>query len=458
MSKIKRLKENYEYIVIGTGPGGGTVARELALAGKKVLMIEAGAWHKHGLGSLLGLRILKGYLLFSRSREGVIVARGITVGGSSMVYNGNVFDPPDFLYDAMGIDFRQEVEEMKTEIGVKTLPDSFFLHARGGNMVRNAAEKMGITFKAQEKFINPDKCEVGCDWCMMGCPRNAKWTTRNYVQEAIEHGADLLLSAPVNSIVINRHGRAEGVRLRNREVIYGDKIILSAGGIGTPQILLKTGMKNVGGRFFMDPMNVITGYADDARGGAWREMTFTHATEDFEHSDGFIIGNVGASYALLTNFSRIKSFSKNALKMLPLIRRGNGLFVKLADNPNGQVFKNGKFTKPLDEDDKRRMKKGTDISREILVKAGIKPSTITVAELIGGHPGGTASMGEVVNQNFETEFDNLYICDGSVLPLSPGAPPSLAILAYSRYFSKLLLGRVTGEERQVRQGAHRVTS
>ena len=41
MSKTKGLKDSYEYIVIGTGPGGGTVARELALGGKKVLMIGA---------------------------------------------------------------------------------------------------------------------------------------------------------------------------------------------------------------------------------------------------------------------------------------------------------------------------------------------------------------------------------------------------------------------------------
>jgi choline dehydrogenase-like flavoprotein len=452
MSKSKGLKENYEYIVIGTGPGGGTVARDLALAGKSVLMIEAGAWHRRGLGSLLGVRILKGYLMLSRSREGVIVARGMTVGGSSMVYNGNVFDPPDFLYEEMGLDFRAEVDEIKIEIGVKTLPEKFFVNARGGLRGREAAAKMGITFKAQEKFIDPEKCSVGCDWCMMGCPKNAKWTTRTYVEEALDHGADLIVSAPVDRIVFDARGRAVAVRLKNGEQIHADRIVLSAGGIGTPEILLRSGMKNVGESFFMDPMNVITGYADDESGGAWREMTFTHASDDFEHSDGFLIGNVGGSYSLLSNFSRIKTMRKNALKMLPLMKRGIGLFVKLGDNPNGQVFRNGRFSKPMDGDDLRRMNKGTEICRDILVRAGVRPSTIAVAEMIGGHPGGTAAMGLIVDRTFQTEHDNLYVCDGSVLPVSPGAPPSLAILAYSRLCARMLLGRVRAEDRMVRKG------
>ncbi len=450
MGRTKKLKENYEYIVIGTGPGGGTVARELALAGKSTLMLEAGAWHKHALGSLLGIRILKNYLMFSRSREGVIVARGMTVGGSSMVYNGNVFDPPEFLYEKMGLDFRKEVTELKKEIGVKTLPERFFEKASGGKKVREAAAKMGITFRAQEKFIDPDECLVGCDWCMMGCPRNAKWTTRVFVEEAMEKGADLLISSPVDRIIFDKKGKAIGVKMKNGKVFNADKIVLSAGGIGTPAILLRSGMKNVGESFFMDPMNVVTGYAPDSSGGAWREMTFSHATEDFEHSDGFIIGNVGGSYSLLSNFSRIKTMRKNALKMLPLMKRGIGLFVKLGDNPNGNVFKNGKFTKPLDSDDIRRMNKGTEISKEILIKAGIKPSSIAVAEMIGGHPGGTAAMGLIVDRNFRTEHENLYVCDGSVLPVSPGAPPSLAIMAFSKLCGKMLAGKVRAEERMVK--------
>jgi len=447
MQEELKYDKNYEYIVVGTGPGGGTVARGLAEAGKSVLMIEAGAWHERALGFPFGLRILKGLVIFSRSKEGVIGARGITVGGSSMVYNGNVFDPPEFLYKKMGIDFSQEVGELRKEIDIYTLPERFFENARGGSRVREAAYKMGIDFRIQDKFINPDKCKIGCDWCMIGCPHGAKWTTREYVKKALIDGASLLLSTSADRVVFNKTGKAIGVMLKNKKVVYGDKIIIAAGGVGTPEILLKSGMKNVGKRFFMDPMNVITGYADDVNGGAWKEMTFSHATVDFEHSDGFIIGNVGAAYAYFVNFPRLNMLRKNLLKSLPLVRRGIGLFVKLADNPNGEVFPNGTYSKPLDDDDMKRMKKGTDISKELLIKAGIKPSTIAVAQSIGGHPGGTVAMGKLVDIHFQTEHENLYVCDASVIPVSPGAPPSLAILAFSRLFAKMLLGKVKAEDR-----------
>ena len=35
-----------DVVVVGSGPGGATVARELSRKGKKVIICEAGAYHK----------------------------------------------------------------------------------------------------------------------------------------------------------------------------------------------------------------------------------------------------------------------------------------------------------------------------------------------------------------------------------------------------------------------------
>ena len=42
----KRL--NAKTVVVGSGPGGATVARELALRGQDVLILERGAYHRDG--------------------------------------------------------------------------------------------------------------------------------------------------------------------------------------------------------------------------------------------------------------------------------------------------------------------------------------------------------------------------------------------------------------------------
>lgn len=436
----------YDYIIVGTGPGGAPVARTLARAGKKVLMVERGPRHEHALGFPFGPRIMHGMGFFCRSKEGVYVARGITVGGSSLIYNSNVFSPPERVYRQMGLDFSREVAELKNEIGVKTLPERFFEHATGGNRVREAAHKMGLHFEPQEKFINPEKCVVGCDWCMLGCPHGAKWNTRVFVDQAVKSGARLMVSSPVDKVLIEK-GRAAGVRLKNGKTIRGEKVIVSAGGVGTPAILKRSGLKGVGGKFYMDPMNIIVGYADNLEGGAFGEMSFTHAIESFAQSEGFIIGNISAEAVGMTALMRANIMRHN-IPRLPKLRRGIGLFVKLADDHMGSIAENEAISKPFTDNDNRRMKRATDLSVEILAKAGVNLREIAVAPSIGGHPGGTAAMGEAVGRDFSTEIENLFVCDGSVIPSSPGVPPSLTIMGLSSLFGKMQTGKASPEERK----------
>src|ERR1044072_8221225 len=38
------MDQHYDVIIIGTGAGGGTLARHLAPSGKRILLLERGAW------------------------------------------------------------------------------------------------------------------------------------------------------------------------------------------------------------------------------------------------------------------------------------------------------------------------------------------------------------------------------------------------------------------------------
>jgi len=43
-----------------------------------------------------------------------------------------------------------------------------------------------------------------------------------------------------------------------------------------------------------------------------------------------------------------------------------------------------------------------------------------------------------VDKDLQTEVDNLFVCDGSVLPISPGMHPVLTIVALAKRLAKTL--------------------
>jgi choline dehydrogenase-like flavoprotein len=116
------------------------------------------------------------------------------------------------------------------------------------------------------------------------------------------------------------------------------------------------------------------------------------------------------------------------------------MMVKIADEPIGKVNANGSIEKPITSKDKDKFKEGNKIVKELLIKAGANPKSVsTIRPIRGPHPGGTAAIGEVVNKNLETEIKNLFVCDNSVFPSAPGLPPILTIIALSKWLSKRLI-------------------
>jgi len=427
---MRRLEA--EYVVVGTGPGGATVSRELARRGRKVAMIERGKDWQRPIGRLSSLRTITH---ITRSIEGGIMGRGITTGGSSVVFNGNAYDPPTWLPDECGIDLTEEARETKREIGIKPLPEDFYRGWKGTLRLVQAAGDLDVHLAPQDKFIDPALCRNTCDDCMLGCRHGAKWTARNYIKEALQNGATLLTETTVTR-VITGNGRAKGLEVRDKNgvsEIMADKVILSAGGIGTPVILLNSGIKNAGEGFFIDPMNVCMGVSRD--GGTTGEMTFSFASDEFVETQGFLVSNVGGRTVFGAQLVRKGSRYKSILNLMRY-KGFMGMFTKIGDTPGGRIFPDGKISKPYNAEDREKFRQGTELCKKILIGAGCKPSSITVAEDIGGHPGGAAAIGRVVGKNLESDVGGLYVCDASVFPRSPGRPPTLTIISLAKWFAK----------------------
>jgi choline dehydrogenase-like flavoprotein len=112
--------------------------------------------------------------------------------------------------------------------------------------------------------------------------------------------------------------------------------------------------------------------------------------------------------------------------------------VKIPDETKGYVRTNGYVSKFNSIQDIRYIAEGVATAGFILEKAGVDPKTIGSTVCRGAHPGGTAAIGKVVDSNLQTEIDDLYVCDASVLPIAPGKPPILTILALSKRLADYL--------------------
>jgi choline dehydrogenase-like flavoprotein len=207
--------------------------------------------------------------------------------------------------------------------------------------------------------------------------------------------------------------------------ISADRIILCAGGLGTPVILHNSGI-DAGHALFLDLFPIVYGRSPRFRAAPEPSMPVLFN----EHRDcGYVLApHVDA--ALM--FRGIRGWFGDSPPY--------GIMVKTGDDNLGRVDADGKVFKHLTEADQRRVSKGTEEAAGILKRIGIQPESITVSGLVGGHPGGTAAIGDVVDPDLACKsVKNLYVCDASVFPRSPGKPPIVTICALAKRLGKSLI-------------------
>ena len=92
----------------------------------------------------------------------------------------------------------------------------------------------------------------------------------------------------------------------------------------------------------------------------------------------------------------------------------------------------------MDENEKGKLSRGYERARKILKNAGAKG--IFKTGYLAAHPGGTVKVGQLVDSNLKTEYDNLYVCDCSIIPEAWGLPPTSTIIGLGKRLAKYLLG------------------
>ena len=410
------MEKEYDVIVVGTGVSGCTVSRELSLAGKKVLMIERGNRVKNVGNSIAMARMAKNYGM-TLSEEKTSVVFGETYGGASNLTAGCAMPPWPGMFGSHNIDLSAEAQEVKKEMWIDVMPDE--LVGEANFRLVETANDLGFNWHKLEKFIDPQRCVENCGDCMLGCKRDAKWTARVYGDEAVENGAELLLSAKVDGIIVENRKAVgvEGVKKGKPFQYFGKNIVLSAG-LPNAVMLRKAGIDEAGIGLACDWLQFMGGIipgVSTAKVGPMAVGTMEHY-----ENDGFVITQAFPTFSQFGVGLLGKGLS--ALSRLPKFPQYTGVMVKICDEVTGEMITDTKFSKPITKQDRQRLDKGVDIIKRVLLKAGADESSLITMSPGGAHPCASCRIGDVVDTNLETQIQNLYCCDASVLPTSMGKP------------------------------------
>jgi cholesterol oxidase len=292
------MKEIYDVVVIGSGFGGAINACRLSQAGRSVCILERGKrWGKKDFPRTTG-QVAHSFwnykdlgLLDYRAFENIDVIQASGVGGGSLVYfNVHIRTPPDIFENPRwpkGVrrevlnPFYDKARDMlearqltpPAELAMPERTESFIAAAQ--NAGRNAELMEICVYTGPEKVNRQGVVQEGCVYCgncMLGCHVHAKNTLDlNYIPLAEKNGAEVFplhmveKIEPLDPVATNGyriHFRrfdletaetqpltTDGARFDRRTrpeplsqpgSVVGRKVIISAGSLGSTEILLRS--------------------------------------------------------------------------------------------------------------------------------------------------------------------------------------------------------------------------
>ncbi len=493
--KAPALTEKADVIIIGSGAGGAPMAYELAAAGMNVVLFEEGRRfevNQFNRDSWAATRDMyrDASMMSTLGNPPVPLPLGMTLGGTTTVNSGTCFRTPESVFkkwkaefglsDLAYEDLVPHFEAVESTIHVQDVP--FELMGANNQLFARGAERLGYHGAPLKR--NFQGCK-GAGLCAFGCPNVAKQSmSLNYLPAASEKGARIYTSTRVEKILVKK-GRATGVSGsivdEKRQQLGTFKaeapiVILSAGTIYTPFLLLKNKLANrsgqVGRNFRIHPAAKVVGIFDEII-DAWSGVPQSYYVDEFFDEgltfEGFYVPPAFLSFALPAFGMRLKEYMADYSRLA-----GFGIMVSDTSSGTVKVAPGGKrplMLYNLNKKDTETFVKGVEIAARVYFEAGARkvlppvfgieelnsPDDLRLLrerkvkasdlELIAFHPMGTCRMGDdprnsVVNHELEThDVKGLYVADGSIFPSSLGVNPQLSIMAFSRYAAHRILAK-----------------
>ncbi|MGQ0715037.1 MAG: GMC family oxidoreductase N-terminal domain-containing protein [Gemmatimonadaceae bacterium] len=301
MERSPVIAREADIVIVGSGAGGGTVARALApLArdGMRVLLFEQGP--RLDDHEFTGREIDMADALYEDgggflTADGTMtLAFGRAYGGSTVVYTGTSLVAPERVIRAWNVpglthdDVARRSHSVMEENGVHLLSDDEI--NENNTLFVTGCARIGL--RAEQFPLNVRGC-VGSSLCNLGCPNKAKQGTHRVQLPAAERdGVEVVTRAEVlrveeRAVIVRVSEKRAGEKGRPSEWPAGEyridagMIVLAGGSIGTSALLLRSGFREqlpaLGQGFTCHPAHILVAEHD-------REIT-----NDVGHPKSFFV-------------------------------------------------------------------------------------------------------------------------------------------------------------------------
>jgi choline dehydrogenase-like flavoprotein len=467
-------------VIVGSGAGGATAARVLAEQGIDVIVVERGAYHDAGDYSTDPLRALPmlyrdAGLTFCEGRPRIPMPVGQAVGGTTVINSGTCLRTPhevlEHWSERFGIEWATALEghfealERSLDISVIE-PQSA---GRNGLLCRDGATALGFANAPLARNAGA----ICCSSCPTGCVLDAKRAMHvSELPRAVAAGARLRAHQQIDRVLLQR-GSARGVAGPGYEV-RSRAVLVAAGAIGTPELLLAQGIANSSGQLgrhlrIHPACWVGARFEQPVRG--WEGVMQSWGVDAFSDRGLFL---EATATPLPFGAQGLPGFGEELQREIAGYGHVGVIGVHLSERSAGRIRVRGghaRITYKLRADDARTLRFGIARAAEIHFAAGaleVYPQLGRIARLAPAevgriergrpraaelrleafHPMGTARMGAdphgcVVAPSGEAhDVPGLYIADASVFPTSLGVNPMLTIMACARQIAYTLAERL----------------